>query len=156
MPVFCGLMGVALFSSLGLPGTNGFVGEFLILLGAFRTHPLHAALATLGIVVAAAYLLAFVGRIFHGPLRVDLQGLSDLRPRDYAVHAPLVALLFWVGLLPGPLLDRSEATVRALLRPTVTSAPPALTSAGFRDAPLRRSPGGPARDAARFVRGIRP
>jgi NADH-quinone oxidoreductase subunit M len=120
---------IVVASSLALPGTNGFVGEFLILLGAFQTHPVHAVLATLGIVLAAAYLLAFVGRIFHGPLRADLRGLPDLRPREYAVLAPLIAIIFWVGFVPGPLLDRSEATVRALLKPPATSTPiPAMAS----------------------------
>ena len=107
---------IVVVSSLALPGTNGFVGEFLILLGSFQTRPVHAILATAGVVVAAAYLLAFVGRIFHGPLRADLRGVPDLRPREYAVLAPLVAMIFWVGFVPGPLLDRSDATVRALLR----------------------------------------
>ena len=114
---------IVVASSLALPGTNGFVGEFLILLGAFQTHPLQAVPATAGVVLAAAYLLAFVGRIFHGPLRPDLRGLSDLRPREYAVLAPLVALIFWVGWTPGPMLDRSEATVRALLKPPAVVVP---------------------------------
>ena len=118
-------------SSLALPGTNGFVGEFLILLGAFQRHPAYAALATVGVVVAAVYLLAFVGRIFHGPLRPDLRGLPDLRPREYAVLAPLIALIFWVGWMPGPLLDRSEATVRTLLKaPAVQVSEPARASVG--------------------------
>ncbi|HKX17409.1 MAG TPA: NADH-quinone oxidoreductase subunit M [bacterium] len=116
-PALAAVTLIVVTSSLALPGTNGFVGEFLILLGAFQTHPVHAALATVGVVLAAAYLLAFVGRIFHGPLRPDLRGLPDLRPREYAVLAPLLALIFWVGWVPGPLLDRSEATVRALLKP---------------------------------------
>lgn len=148
---------IVVASSLALPGTNGFIGEFLILLGTFRTHPAYAALATFGIVVAAAYLLAFVGRIFHGPLRAELRGLPDLRPRDYAILAPLVALIFWVGLVPGPLLDRSEATVRAVLRPSTTSTPPpALASAGHHDAIVRLSRAGPAHDAAPLLRGTRP
>ncbi|HLY23810.1 MAG TPA: NADH-quinone oxidoreductase subunit M [bacterium] len=128
-PALAAVTLIVVASSLALPGTNGFVGEFLILLGAFQTHPVHAVLATLGIVLAAAYLLAFVGRIFHGPLRADLRGLPDLRPREYAVLAPLIAIIFWVGFVPGPLLDRSEATVRALLKPPATSTPiPAMAS----------------------------
>ncbi len=103
-------------SSLALPGTNGFVGEFLILAGTFQASPVYAALATFGIVVAAAYLLAFVGRIFHGAPRVDLGSMPDLRGREIAVLAPLIALIFWIGLYPRPLLERSDATVRSLLR----------------------------------------
>jgi NADH-quinone oxidoreductase subunit M len=114
-PALAAVTLIVVVSSLALPGTNGFVGEFLILLGAFQTRPEYAVPATLGVVAAAAYLLAFVGRVFHGPLRAELRAVPDLRPREYAVLAPLVAMIFWAGFVPGPLLDRSEATVRALL-----------------------------------------
>jgi NADH-quinone oxidoreductase subunit M len=114
-PALAAVTLIVVVSSLALPGTNGFVGEFLILLGAFQTHPVYAVLATLGVVAGAAYLLAFVGRVFHGPLRMELRGIPDLRPREYVVLAPLIAMIFWVGFVPGPLLDRSEATVRVLL-----------------------------------------
>ncbi len=135
-PALAAVTLIVVASSLALPGTNGFVGEFLILLGAFQTHPLHTVAATAGVVLAAAYLLAFVGRIFHGPLRPDLRGLPDLRPREYAVLAPLIALIVWVGWVPGPLLDRSEATVRALLKPPAVVVPePARASVEHRRAP---------------------
>ena len=109
---------IVVVSSLALPGTNGFVGEFLILLGTYAAHPaapISAVCATVGIVVAAAYLLGFVGRVFHGPLPDALRGMPDLRAAEYAVIAPLVLVIVWVGLAPQPLLDRSEATVRALV-----------------------------------------
>ena len=148
-PALAAMTLIVVASSLALPGTNGFVGEFLILLGAFQTHPVQAVLATLGVVVAAAYLLAFVGRIFHGPLRPDLRGLPDLRPREYAVLAPLVALIFWVGWMPGPLLDRSEATVRALLKPPAVfvTAPPRASMERPRGG-VERKGGAPARPVA--------
>ena len=106
---------IVTLSSLALPGTNGFVGEFLILLGTFQVRPAYAALATFGVVVAAAYLLAFVGRVFHGPARPDLASMADLRRGEVAVLVPLIAVIFWVGLFPHPLLARSEAVVRTLL-----------------------------------------
>jgi len=106
---------IAVLAPLALPGPNGFTGEFLILLGTFQVHPAAAALATGGIVVAAAYLLAFVGRVFHGPLREDLRGVADLRMGEYAVLVPLILVIFWVGFFPRPLLQRSEATVETLL-----------------------------------------
>ena len=102
-------------SSLALPPTNGFVGEFLILAGTFQTRPLLAVLATFGTVVAAAYLLALVGRVFHGPVRAALTSVSDLRLAEYAVLLPLIAVVFWVGFYPKPLLMRSEMTVQVLL-----------------------------------------
>jgi NADH-quinone oxidoreductase subunit M len=119
---------IVVVSSLALPGTNGFIGEFLILLGTFQTRPAYAILATLGVVIAAAYLLAFVGRVFHGPLNPELRAVPDLRARDYAVLAPLIALIFWVGLFPGPLLDRSAATVQAILRDVTVSRPPSAAA----------------------------
>jgi NADH-quinone oxidoreductase subunit M len=128
VPAFAAVTLIVVVSSLALPGTNGFVGEFLILLGTFQARPVYAALGTLGIVAAAAYLLAFVGRVFHGPLRPELRALPDLRPHEYAVLAPLVAMIFWVGFVPGPLLDRSEATVRAVLHATTTSTAAPETS----------------------------
>jgi len=147
-PALAAVTLIVVASSLALPGTNGFVGEFLILLGAFQTHPVHAVLATIGVVFSAAYLLAFVGRIFHGPLRPELRGLPDLRPREYAVLAPLIAIIFWVGFVPGPLLDRSEATVRALLKPPATSTPiPAMASRPPRAPSVRRPAAPPNRDA---------
>ncbi len=128
-------------SSLALPGTNGFVGEFLILVGTYEAAPaapVAAVLATGGIVVAAAYLLAFVGRVFHGPLREDLRGLVDLRAAEYAVLVPLVLVIFWVGFSPQPLLSRSEATVSAILSRVAarSAAPVARAAAGAPPAPV--------------------
>lgn len=142
---------VVVLSSLALPGTNGFVGEFLILLGTFQARPVAAGLATLGVVVAAAYLLAFVGRVFHGPLRRDREALPDLRPGEYAVLVPLVLVIFWVGLYPQPLLVRSEAAAAAVVRRVAASAaapaPPAVTSRA--DAAGTRAGAGPAGAGAR-------
>jgi NADH-quinone oxidoreductase subunit M len=106
---------IAVMSSLALPGTNGFIGEFLILLGAFQSHRVAAALATGGIVVAVAYLLAFVGRVFHGPPRPELRGIRDLGPREYLVLVPLILVVFWVGFAPQPFLARSESAVERVL-----------------------------------------
>jgi len=114
---------IVVLSSLALPGTNGFIGEFLILLGTFQVRPVAAALATFGVVVTAAYLLAFVGRVFHGPARPALASMADLQRWEVAVLAPLVAAIFWVGLYPHPLLARSEAAVAALLARVPASAP---------------------------------
>jgi len=132
---------IVVVSSLALPGTNGFIGEFLILLGAFQARPVDAALATGGIVVAAAYLLAFVGRVFHGPLRPDLSRLADLSAREYAVLVPLILMIFWVGIFPRPFLARSEATVRALLArvpAAAAAAPAAAAQAGLPRFPAAR------------------
>jgi len=124
---------IVALSSLALPGTNGFIGEFLILLGTFQARPAAAVLAAFGVVAAAAYLLAFIGRIFHGPVRDGLASMADLRREELAILVPLIAVIFWVGLYPRPLLARSEATVRALLANAAASAAPAPARHG-RDA----------------------
>ena len=122
---------IVVLSSLALPGTNGFIGEFLILLGTFQARPAAAVLATLGVVVAVAYLLGFVGRVFHGPVREDLRGMPDLRAREALVFVPIIAVILWVGFFPQPFLDRSAATVNALLsRVTASARPDARGRAG--------------------------
>ena len=101
-PVFAGLCGVALFSSLGLPGLNGFVGEFLIFRGVFGLDPAAAAIATLGLLATALFLLTFWQRVFHGPRAgAALAGsFTDVSGVELATLIPLVALMFVFGLLP--------------------------------------------------------
>ena len=101
-PIFAGLCGIAMFSSLGLPGLNGFVGEFLIFRGVFGLAPGAAALACLGLLGTALFLLTFWQRVFHGPVAgATTAGFRDLRGAEYAVLVPLVALMFILGLAPG-------------------------------------------------------
>lgn len=100
-PIFAGLCGGALFSSLGLPGLNGFVGEFLIFRGVFGLAPWAASLATLGLLVTALFLLTFWQRVFHGPRAGAASGgFADLRGIDYATLVPLVALMLLLGIAP--------------------------------------------------------
>ena len=153
VPAMAAVSLIAVLSSLALPGTNGFVGEFLILVGTYQAHPVAAAFATAGIVAAAAYLLAFVGRVFHGPLREELRGLGDLRSCEYAILVPLILVIFWVGLFPQPLLRRSEAQVETLL--TRMNTPAAGTSLPVAAAVVPPAPptaSSPRRDPRRIVR----
>ncbi len=100
-PVFAGLCGIALFSSLGLPGLNGFVGEFLVFRGVFGLAPWAAAVATLGLLAAAIFLLTFSQRVFPGPRAgAAVHGFRDLDGAALAILAPLVALMFLFGVLP--------------------------------------------------------
>jgi NADH-quinone oxidoreductase subunit M len=100
-PVFAGLCGVALFSSLGLPGLNGFVGEFLIFRGVFGLAPWAAAIACLGLLATALFLLTFWQRVFHGPRAGAATGeFADVQPIEYATLLPLVALMFLLGVAP--------------------------------------------------------
>lgn len=99
-PIFAGLTGVALFSSLGLPGLNGFVGEFLIFRGVFGLAPWAAGIACLGLLATALFLLTFWQRVFHGPRPAGAPAFADLRGVDYVALVPLVALMFVLGIAP--------------------------------------------------------
>ena len=113
-PIFAGLCGIAMFSSLGLPGLNGFVGEFLIFRGVFGLDAGAAAVACLGLLGTALFLLTFWQRVFHGPRAGAAAGeFSDLRGVEYAALVPLVLLMFVLGVTP-QLLTR-------LINPLVTA-----------------------------------
>jgi NADH-quinone oxidoreductase subunit M len=112
MPVYASVFLVVLLSSIGLPGTNGFVGEFLVLLGAFRTNPLWAIIATTGVILSAVYMLWMFQRVFFGPVtHAANEKLSDLSTRERLVFAPLILLIFWMGVYPQPILDRAQPTL---------------------------------------------
>jgi NADH-quinone oxidoreductase subunit M len=99
-PVFCGLMGIALFSSLGLPGLNGFVGEFLIFKGVFPLAPRAAILAAPGLLVSAIFILTILQRVFNGPLNPKWAAFPDLTLRERAALAPCLVLMLVLGLYP--------------------------------------------------------
>jgi NADH-quinone oxidoreductase subunit M len=109
VPIFSLILTVVALSSIGLPGLNGFVGEFLVLLGSFGAHPWATGIATTGVIFAAAYLLWALQRIIFNRLgHEENAGLKDLSPRELAVLLPLVAAIIWMGLAPGPVLRRME------------------------------------------------
>jgi NADH-quinone oxidoreductase subunit M len=110
IPVFCGLMGIALFSSLGLPGLNGFVGEFLIFKGVFPLSPWAAALSVIGILVTAIFLLTIIQRVFAGPLNEKWAKLPDLTLRERVLVGVPIALMFVLGLYPRLVLDVINST----------------------------------------------
>ena len=120
VPVLSFFMVFTVLASAGLPGLNGFVGEFLILIGAFKStvlsSPILVALATTGVILAAVYLLWMVYRIFFGPLETDAnRQMSDLNLREIALMVPLAILMFVLGVAPTPFLEKSEASARFLL-----------------------------------------
>jgi NADH-quinone oxidoreductase subunit M len=116
MPRFATVFTIVALSSVALPGTNGFVGEFLILLGAFRASAWWAALAVGGVVLSAVYLLWAYQQVMHGPPAArQPERLVELTPREVLVFVPLIAMIFAIGLYPRGLLDRSEAAVKATL-----------------------------------------
>jgi NADH-quinone oxidoreductase subunit M len=113
VPVFSLILTVVALSSIGLPGLNGFVGEFLVLLGSFAAYPWATGIATTGVIFAAAYLLWALQRmIFNRPDNPENEGLTDLTRRELAVLLPLVVGIVWLGLFPGPVLRRMEPATR--------------------------------------------
>ena len=116
MPRFAAVFTIVMLSSAALPGTNGFVGEFLILLGAYRASPWWAVLGAGGVILSAVYLLWAYQQVMHGPLRAKApERLVELTPRELLVFVPMIVLIFAIGLYPKPLLSRSEAAVAAAL-----------------------------------------
>ncbi len=99
-PIFAGLCGIAMFSSLGLPGLNGFVGEFLIFRGVFGLAPWAAAVSTLGLLATALFLLTFWQRVFHGPAAGAGVKFRDLDTDERLTFAPLIVLMFLLGVVP--------------------------------------------------------
>ncbi|HUO46324.1 MAG TPA: NADH-quinone oxidoreductase subunit M [Acidimicrobiia bacterium] len=116
MPIFAGLFLFTVFAAIGLPGLNGFVGEFMVLIGSFPTLPVHAIVAAGGVLLAAIYLLWAYERTFTGPLdKSENKALVDLSPREIGILAPLVVLMLVLGLYPKILLDRVEPSTEAIL-----------------------------------------
>ncbi len=113
-PVFAGLMGIALFSSLGLPGLNGFVGEFLIFKGAFALSAWATALATLGLLATAVFLLTTIQRVFTGPLKPN-HSWVDLTTAERLTVAPMIAAMFVLGIFPHLVLAVLNPTVKQML-----------------------------------------
>jgi len=116
IPGFSALLLIVCLSSLGLPGLNGFVGEFLILVGTFSVNKWLAAAATTGIIFAAVYLLWMYQRVAFGEIRHEAnRRLADLTPREWAVLVPVVVLIVWIGVYPKAFTAKTEASVLALI-----------------------------------------
>lgn len=115
-PVFAGLMGVALFSSLGLPGLNGFVGEFLIFKGAFPLVTWATSISVLGLLVTAIVILGIIQRVFSGPLSERWSGFPDLNLAERLSLAPAIALMFVLGLYPQLVIGTFNSTVIQLVQ----------------------------------------
>ena len=132
VPLFAALLTFVSLSSIGLPGTNGFVGEFLVLLGSFQTTPYLTTLAALGVIFAAAYLLWAIQRILFNRLdKAENEHIPDLNGRELALMIPLVAVILWLGIYPAPVLRRMEVSAEQLVSQVSAAAPNAnVASAG--------------------------
>jgi NADH-quinone oxidoreductase subunit M len=123
MPVFTAAFVIITFSSIAVPGTNGFIGEFLVLLGTFKSNLGlgFGALATLGVILGAAYMLWMVQKVFFGSLtHRENQFLKDMNLREFITVAPFLVLVLVMGLQPQPFLDRlAPSTNRFIARASV-------------------------------------
>ena len=117
MPRYATFLVIFALSSVGLPGMNSFVGEFLVLVGTFLWSKFAATLAALGIILAAAYILYMLQRVVYGvPSEKMANKLYDLNWREFGMLVPLVGFVFWIGLYPKPVLDVMHASVDRLLQ----------------------------------------
>jgi NADH-quinone oxidoreductase subunit M len=128
-------------SSIGLPGLNGFVGEFLILLGAFRWDPKMAALAATGVILSATYMLWMFQRVNYGPVTNEKNAaLQDLQPREWLVVVPIVALAILMGVLPNLFLKPIEASVERMLNQVHRGAPSRIQANATPLQPMGQTP----------------
>jgi NADH-quinone oxidoreductase subunit M len=114
-PVLAALFTIVMLASIGLPGLSGFVSEYLILIGAFATHAWWAVVGTLGVVLAALYLLWAYQRVFHGRVDAPNVDVTDANARERWVIAPIVLLIVVLGVFPKPVLDRITPSVQQLI-----------------------------------------
>src|SRR5438132_7246015 len=130
VPLLAAVLTIVSLSSIGLPATNGFVGEFLVLLGAFRTYPVAAGIAAIGVIVAAMYLLPALQRVIYNPLDTkENEKLFDLTPRELAVLIPLLAGILWIGIYPKPFLRRMEPSAQRFIEQVKPAATPTASAA---------------------------
>jgi NADH-quinone oxidoreductase subunit M len=140
IPAFSALFLIVCLSSLGLPGLNGFVGEFLILVGAFTVDKWLGAIANTGIILAAVYLLWMYQRVALGEIRHEAnRRLADLTSREWAVLVPVLLLIVWIGVYPKPFTSKTEVSVQALIAQVESKASVARNKTAPRVAGVERS-----------------
>jgi NADH-quinone oxidoreductase subunit M len=133
VPIFATLLTIVALSSIGLPGTNGFISEFLVMVGSFKTYPMLTTVSAIGVILAAAYLLWALQRIIYNPLdKPENAGLLDLNWREIGLLVPLIACIIWLGVYPAPVLRRMEASTTRLVRQVESGVSPQTASLGGR------------------------
>jgi NADH-quinone oxidoreductase subunit M len=127
MPLYASLFMIVMLSSIGVPGFNGFVGEFLILLGTFKANITYGVLGAAGVILAAVYLLWMYQRVFFGKVvHPENEKLRDCTAREAFVLIALIVFIIWIGVYPEPFLSRMEPSLQAVLdriREAATAAP---------------------------------
>jgi NADH-quinone oxidoreductase subunit M len=131
VPLFAAMLTFVSLSSIGVPGTNGFIGEFLVLIGAFRTSPVLTLIATTSVIIAAAYLLWAIQRILFNALdKRENEHVPDLNRRELLLMAPLLAGIIWLGVYPAPVLRRMQTSAEQFVRTVETRAAATTALAG--------------------------
>jgi NADH-quinone oxidoreductase subunit M len=115
MPIYAGFLGISMFSSLGLPGLNGFVGEFMVFKGVFPISIFWSSLSTIGLVITGVFLLSMMQKVCYGPLNEKWKGLSDLNGREIMIGGVLLLFMFVLGVYPAPLINAANASVMELV-----------------------------------------
>ena len=131
MPIFATIFMVVTLSSIGLPGLNGFVGEYMILFGSFvqgAFSKIYVVLATAGVILAAVYMLWMFQRVMFGTLDKTNEALPDLNAREIVVMLPILLFIVWIGVYPKPFLSKMEKSVGLVV--TQVQTEPAIGRAG--------------------------
>ena len=124
MPIFATIFMIVTLSSIGLPGLNGFVGEYMILFGSFvqgAFSKVYVVFATIGVILAAVYMLWMFQRVMFGTLDKTNEGLPDLNAREIVVMLPLLLFIFWIGVYPKPFLSKMEKSVGVVVTKVQTA-----------------------------------
>jgi NADH-quinone oxidoreductase subunit M len=127
MPKFTGFAVLFAMANAGLPGTSGFVGEFMVILGALQANFWYAFLAAMTLIVGAAYTLWMVKRVFWGPIvNPDVKTLSDVNAREFGVLSILAVAVLWMGIYPQPVIEVMHVSIANLLEQSLTTKIPAI------------------------------
>ncbi len=153
VPIFTVIFAITMFSSIGLPGLNGFIGEFLILVGAFQVSKVYAGFAVAGIVLGAAYMLWLFQRMMFGNLdKPENQNLTDLNVREVVYMMPIILLMFWIGIYPKPFINLMEPAVKNLVKQMeLAKAGKPIDGKAFARPVVPKSPPGSAREVREIV-----
>jgi NADH-quinone oxidoreductase subunit M len=131
MPLYATVFMIFTMASVGLPGTSGFVGEFMVLIGAYQANTWVALLATTGLILGAAYMLWLYRRVVFGPLtREDLKTILDLDAREVAMFVPLILVVLWMGIYPTSFLEVIHGSVASLVDHYHASVAPTSAAPG--------------------------
>jgi NADH-quinone oxidoreductase subunit M len=131
MPLYATVFMVFTMASVGLPGTSGFIGEFMVLVGAYQANTWVALLATTGLILGAAYMLWLYRRVVFGPLtREDLKTILDLDAREVAMFVPLIIVVLWMGIYPASFLEVIHGSVASLVDHYNASVAPTSAASG--------------------------